>query len=370
MTISVIDVSGDPYARGNAFGLNRREPIDAFTRDWLSHLSRVGVGDPHAYLRQMLQDTDFLTATRTHAPDLLEEVRGIAAGSGQREDIVLAAQFMDEEWAYRKQATQKCSSIGIVSGPTLTWLAQNMDLGAYTDGHQLALRTAPHGAQPGMLIFTVGSMLALLGVNSRGIGVCVNSLPQLPSAREGLPVAFVIRKVLQARDMADAIHTVRSVPHATGQHYVIAGPGWVRSFEASCESVVEYQPPDPLRVLHTNHPLTQVTSSTPPYYANSIARLRSLTARLMHGTPDLNAIQAALSASDDPDHPVCRLPSKHADADPINFTTGSLIAALQPHAPTLDTWISPGPPTRGYNPIQLPSTQAVEARSRSAEPEC
>jgi isopenicillin-N N-acyltransferase like protein len=281
-----------------------------------------------------------------------EEVRGIAVGADQPLDVVLASQFMDEEWAYRGAAEQKCSSLAIRSSEGLTWLGQNMDLGQHTDGHQVVMRIAPHGSEPGALVFTIGGMVGLLGVNARAIGVCVNSLPQLPHAREGLPVAFVIRKLLQARTLAEAVEAVSTVPHSTGQHYLIAGPGWVRSFEASARGVVEYHAPDPERVLHTNHPLAQAGEgmSSSPYLANSFARLRSLTDRLMRGVPDLDAIQAALCASDDPEHPVCRLSATGAAA----LTTGSLITALETQSTTVDAWISAGPPSlRGYERVSL-----------------
>lgn len=366
MNLAVVDLSGEPFARGRAFGLARREHIAAFTRDWLESLRDAGLSDPVAYVSRMLQETDFLTAIRAHVPDVLEEVRGIADGADQSLDVVLASQLMDEEWAYRPQflrrgeAEQKCSSLAIRSGQGLTWLGQNMDLGRHTDGHQVVMRIASHGVEPGALVFTIGGMVGLLGVNARSIGVCVNSLPQLPYASEGLPVAFVIRKLLQARNMAEAVEVVSTVPHATGQHYLIAGPRWVRSFEASACGVVEYHSPDPARVLHTNHPLAQAADGmgSSPYLSNSLARLRSLNDRLMQGVPDLDAIKDALCASDDPEHPVCRLPAKDARRDcaagPAGLTTGSLIAALEEQSAAVDNWISAGPPAvRGYERVSL-----------------
>jgi len=149
----------------------------------------------------MLRHTDFLTAIRKHAPDLLEEVRGIAVGAIQPVELLLASQFMDEEWAYRRrlqaaETPEKCSSVAVTRSG-LTWIGQNMDLGDYTDGHQVLTRIAPSGVEAGALIFTIGGMIGLMGVNSRGVGVCVNFLPQLANSPQGLPVAFVIRRLLQ-----------------------------------------------------------------------------------------------------------------------------------------------------------------------------
>jgi hypothetical protein len=233
-----------------------------------------------------------------------------------------------------------------------------MDLDGYTDGHQVVMRIAPHAPEPGGLVFSVGGMIALMGVNARGVGVCVNALPQLPAARKGLPVAFVIRKLLQAENVAGATRIVHDIPHASGQHYLVADPTAIRSFEASASGVIEYHSPNPARVLHTNHPLVEELSNA--YAArdqtNSVARLKSLRNRLTTGDVGLQAIMAALSSRDDPDHPVCRvlaLRDVAASAGGTNrFTTGSMISALAQGPQTVESWVSAGPPSlREYTRI-------------------
>jgi hypothetical protein len=236
-----------------------------------------------------------------------------------------------------------------------------MDLGSYTDGHQVLLRIAPAEGRPGALVFSTAGMIGLMGVNATGVGVCVNSLPQLPSAPAGVPVAFMLRRLLQAESLAEASRLVQDLPHATNQHYVIAEPGAVRSFEASAAGVTEFHPPQPDRVLHTNHPLSeeQGAPETEAARANTVARLASLTGRLAAGRPGLEEIQAALSAFDDPRHPVCRL---RGERGLINFTTGSMISALRPAPAAIQSWVSAGPPSLGgYAAATLKATPGVEA---------
>ena len=366
MTIDVIVLAGDAFTRGVTFGAARRSQIEAFNSDWLASLHAVGIPSPRTYVAEMLRHTDFLTAIRKHAPDLLEEVRGIAVGATQPVELLLASQFMDEEWAYRRrlqahaETPQKCSSVAVTRSG-LTWIGQNMDLGGYTDGHQVVTRIAPHGAEAGALIFTIGGMLGLMGVNARGVGVCVNFLPQLPNASQGLPVAFVIRRLLQEGSATAAAGLVSVLPHATGQHYLIADPISVRSFEASAAGVIEYHSPDPSKVLHTNHPVAGDTGDVPAKAdsVDSVARLRALTHRLMNGDPDLDAIKAALCSRDDPDHPVCKVRSGNEHVNPpsgtTTFTTGSMISALEHGSPMIDVWVSSGPPNlRGYEHMSLP----------------
>ena len=218
-----------------------------------------------------------------------------------------------------------------------------MDLGGYTDGFQALLAPAAEGDKPAALIFTVAGMIGLMGLNAAGVGVCVNALPQLPSAPHGLPVAFVMRRLLQTASLAEAASLVLALPHATNQHYLIAAPGGVRSFEASAAGVTEYRPPDPSRILHTNHPLAAEGAGEPASARfNSVARLAALQARLSGGAPGLAEIRAALCSRDDPQNPVCRVRGEPGGL--TAFTTGSILSALAPER--VETWISPGPPSR------------------------
>jgi hypothetical protein len=301
----------------------------------------------------MLHDTDYRSSIRAHVPNLLEEVDGIADGAEIPRELVFALQLLDEEWAYRvrrlKRAPRldKCSSLAIISESGPTWIGQNMDLGSYTDGWQALLRIDENGQRPTGLVFTTAGMIGLMGVNAAGVGVCVNSLPQLPSAAEGLPVAFVVRRLLQSRSIDEAAGIVLTIPHATNQHYVIAQAGAARSFEACAAGVSEYHAPDPMRVFHTNHPLSEVQGApaSEAQRKDTVARLRSLEERLSGGKPGLLEIQGALSASDDPSHPVCRL--RRPDGGPIGFTTGSMISALRLEPADLESWVSAGPPSLG-----------------------
>lgn len=362
MKIQVITLSGSPYARGQEYGAARCHEIQAWLSAWLESIRQADVSDPEKYLSAMMRDTHFSDAINKYTPDLYQEIQGIATGAHQSTERLMAAQLMDEEWEYRKSSRnfygvpEKCSSLAIKSDDGPTWIGQNMDLGGWTDGHQVLLHFEPCALQPAALVFTMGGMIGLLGVNACGVAVCVNAMPQLPGARRGLPVAFFVRRILQAQNIAEAVRTVCTIPHATGQHYLIADATRIRSFEASAEGVVEFLSADPSRVLHTNHPLTE----QPQYPLSALAhlntreRLRSLAARLSTGAVDLEAIQAALSSSDDPNHPVCRpLPIKELNAV-TNFTTGSMVSRLEHNADTIKTWVSMGPPSiRPYAAFEL-----------------
>jgi len=358
--LRLVRARGGARDRGVAIGRALKSQIAAHLAAWRRSLPADG--DADGYVAGLLAETDFAPAIRRHAPELLAELEGMAEGAGLRADQLYALQLLDEEWAYRARrsgepALPKCSSLAIVAADGPSWIGQNMDLGGYTDGAQVMLEIAGEGRSPDALVFSTAGMLGLMGVNAAGVGVCVNSLPQLPSAPEGLPVAFVLRCLLQARSLAAAADLVQTLPHATNQHYLIAEPGAARSFEASAAGVTEYHPPEPARIFHTNHPLAAATTIDEPPAAreNSQARLASLATRLATAAADLGEIQAALCASDDPRHPVCR--SIRVGGEPSTITTGSMISALSPSG--VRAWASAGPPReRAYQAFELAEVAA------------
>ena len=348
-----VRAGGAARDRGVAIGRALRSSVGAHLDAWRRSLPG---GDPDDYVAKLLDETDFNPAIHRHAPDIWDELAGVAEGAGQPLDQLYALQLLDEEWAYRARrgaaSPPKCSSLASVNADGTSWLAQNMDLGDYTDSFQVMLRIddADH---PSALVFSTAGMLGLMGVNAAGVGVCVNSLPQLPSAPQGLPVAFVLRRLLQALSLEEAADLVQQLPHATNQHYLIAEPGAARSFEASAAGVVEYHPPTPGCILHTNHPLaaTPVLPEAPIARENSEARLRSLVGRLSAGPAGEEAIGSALCANDDPRHPVCReIPPP--GSGPATITTGSMISLLGSRG--VRSWVSAGPPSeRGYHAFRL-----------------
>jgi hypothetical protein len=102
----------------------------------------------------------------------------------------------------------------------------------------------------------VAGKLSLAGMNNYGVGICCNSVLQLDFNPRGLPEDFIVRKVLQQMDLANALTFMRSVPHASGQNYVLGDPHDVVDLECSAHRVVEAPPlPVSRRVYHTNHPL-------------------------------------------------------------------------------------------------------------------
>jgi hypothetical protein len=131
-----------------------------------------------------------------------------------------------------------------------------MDSPAYYDGFQMLLRVCEPDSDVESLVFTVAGKLSLAGMNNHGVGICCNTVLQLNFNPRGLAEDFIVRKILQQKTLTDALKFMRTIPHASGQNYILGGPEGVVDLECSASKVVEFNPlPDRKRVYHTNHPM-------------------------------------------------------------------------------------------------------------------
>ena len=345
---AVLEISGTPRQRGSAHGEGLRPLIAERDRCWRQEIETRTKISADDFIEDFLQRTNFTPAIERWTPDLHEEVKGIAEGSGLSYRAILAAQFMDEEWWFQRQYRNHCSSFGAAARdghPVL--VGQTMDLPNWMDGFQTLLLI--RGAQPGLdaYVVTAAGMIALTGMNSRGLGVSVNTLMQLNSSADGLPVAFITRRLIETPVLGEAANFLQAVRHASGQNYILGDATAVRDFECSAGRVAEVRAAADGRIWHTNHPLenrdlrTDLTESWWERQArDSGCRLETL-ARRLEGGPALTADRAAamLSARDHPEFPVSQ---EITDADD-GFTFAAMIAELGSQPRLL---IAPGAPSR------------------------
>jgi isopenicillin-N N-acyltransferase like protein len=332
--LRVVDVAGSPREIGTAHGEELREVIAEGIERW--------PGRDEKYVDTFLASTDFVKAIESFTPSLLDEVRGIAEGSRQRFETVLAYQMMDEEWAHRVSASrartasvEACSAFGALREDGSALVAQNMDLPSHYDGTQVVLRVRPVDS-PAVLVFTPAGLIGTTGLNQEGVGVCVNALAQLRHSQSGLPVGFVLRGILERTTAEDAARFVRTVPHATGQNYLLGGPRDLYDFEASPSHVAELIR-DGAQLMHTNHVLA--SDDIDPQVrddprSTSVARLERLRRDLGESGSGVS-VEAVKGALSDREVPVC-VP-RGSDW----MTLGSVVMELA-EEPLLH--VAPGPP--------------------------
>jgi predicted choloylglycine hydrolase len=325
--VPVIKLDGNPYDRGLQHGRQLQVEIKEVFSKWKANIRHAIKGDPDSVLTAFLRATDFERSTKKFAPELWEEVKGIAAGSGQSFNDVFAFQLVDEFWVYLDSVfnlkNHHCSSLGVAA--TLNhpaYLAQNTDLEGYMHGYQVLLHIGATKTEPEQYIVSCAGLVALNGLNDRGIGICVNTLMELKASTDGLPVAFIIRKILNTVNGTDALSFLKTVNHASGQNYILGIVDSVYDFEASSGQVVRFIPKvgNGSVVYHTNHALVnhEVKDWYQRYHQrvlagetrtqNSESRFSSLESRLAIDSEEISVeiIKNTLRAKDDKLNPVCR----------------------------------------------------------------
>lgn len=350
---------GTPKQRGRTHGETLRTKIRELVKKWKDDIGESLEMSPDKYLREFEEATDFQPAIERWCPGLLEEVAGMAEGAGVDFETMYSFQMGDEHyWYQRKKWLEKtgvegvgCSALGVfgeANGRPL--LAQNMDIETMYDGAQVLLQIKHQESSLESFVYTSAGYLALTGLNNRPLGICCNALLQLNYSVDGLPVAFIIRRVLELSNLAEARKFLAGIKHASGQNYLVGDREKVESWECSGSKVSQFVPyARATRVYHTNHPLAnddqsiyrKILEQTPPEKrpkgrSNSEVRQDFLAERLKDTWKRIT-VDTVKSILGSREIPIC-FENKEGSR---GFTFGCLIMELSPQ-PTLH--LSPGPP--------------------------
>lgn len=284
--LTVIELSGAPRERGRIHGESLRHLVYEAVQSWkyFLHLTQPDIDE---YIEALVNQAGFLAAARQHTPHLVEEVHGIAEGADLPFAEVFALQLMDEGgWFGRsedKADFERCTSLGCSrqnDQPAI--LAQNLDWTNIFKGFEVIFRLKDEQSGIVALIPSIPGIIGTCGVNNRGIGVCTNALWRwLNSSAEGLPVNFFVRSLLEQTSLADAVNFLHSIPHASGENYLISDFEQVVDYECSPEQIRQFIPFEGANVVyHTNHPLVNDDCAHSPTEAGPFERLDYLEFRL------------------------------------------------------------------------------------------
>jgi predicted choloylglycine hydrolase len=360
----ILTLAGPARLRGRIHGETMRAKIQQLMGSWKDWLVQEGRGSSYQYCQDLVCETNFMNAIQKWTPDLLEEVKGIAEGAALDFSTIFAFQLQDEDWWFGQermsaQPTQPrgCSSIGWkkdTRSPSI--VAQNMDMPDFLDNYQVVMHIKDDRSEVESLVFSVCGLLALNGVNNHSLGVVCNNLSQLNHSKDGLPVAYVHRGVLEKRSFQEAESFLKNISHASGQNYMLGDPARVVDLECSANQVAEYSQPALSRsVCHTNHPFANTDLRSAPTGFNgddpeggiSIGSVDSRTRFdvLYHQLEGIDsyvesnlvATKRLLRSHDSVSHPVCRHPAPGLSW----MTLGTSIMILEEH-PQLH--VCPGPP--------------------------
>lgn len=256
--LRILQVVGSPYERGFQHGQLLKTEIHELVQIWKNDLQKTYKMNPDSFITTFVNGTNFIPAIKKFTPNLFEEVRGIADGAEIEFNTMYSFQLVDEQWVLgQKIANAGCTSFAVrktKNNPTIN--AQNLDI-PFFHGYATLLHMKDPKAGLEAFILTFPGLIGTNGLNNKPVSVCVNALTQLQPAEDGLPVAFIVRGVLEQNSYLEAEAFLKKIKHAAGQNYIIADVDNMTSFECSEKVVTPVIPFEGASfTYHTNHPIT------------------------------------------------------------------------------------------------------------------
>ena len=272
-SIPVLDLAGTPGQLGAAHGESQRDRIRDHAERFLGLLLSVAAV---RLTEQQLWDrwAPQVAVNRRLAPDLVEEMQGIARGAAVPfERVFLLNSLLDlNSFRYLDLATAfaGCSTFAVAAeaGTGKTLVGQTYDMPAFHQDYLTLLRLKP-AAGPRQLVFTFAGIVGAAGLNEAGIALNINYLSPLDVGLGRLH-SVVVRQVLASTQLADALTHPVLPPRAGGAHFLVADrDGNVVSIETTARRfVVAY--PEGGAIGHTNHYLAAELRDTEYLRAGSI----------------------------------------------------------------------------------------------------
>jgi isopenicillin-N N-acyltransferase like protein len=246
-------------------------------------------------------------------PDLLEEIRGIAAGSENDVAAILTLNARSEI-ALGPRMIDGCTAIAAFGAATAsgrTILCQNWDWRGSQRDAFVAL-SIEQEEKPTITMLTEAGIVGKIGFNDQGLGVCLNAIITDELRPDGTPLHVVLRGILESRNLGEAIQTVADASIASAANFLVAQDGVGAVDIEAVPSRIDVLLPEEGVLAHTNHlegrRLTHVVDLAMNVLPDSyprLARARELSAR-QHGELDVEAMQDILrDHANEPDG-ICR----------------------------------------------------------------
>jgi isopenicillin-N N-acyltransferase-like protein len=279
MLFPQITLSGAPYERGRHYGTQAAPQI---RRSIASYALLFAYERGFDWQAAQTEARAYLPVLETQVPDLLAEMQGIADGAGRRLLEIVALNARTEllggvssgqhpafaEATGRNKARgvpelTECTTMAALPGATAsntTLLAQTWDWLRSQRKACVVLRVKEPGC-PDLLTLTEAGIIAKIGLNSAGLGVCLNILRSTSDGlRPALPIHVLLRRLLQMTTYQEAQSLVQQTPAAASSCISIAAAGQAVSLEITPDSTAALEPHNSL-LVHTNHCLLRSTST-------------------------------------------------------------------------------------------------------------
>jgi isopenicillin-N N-acyltransferase-like protein len=253
----------------------------------------------------------FLQYSKQHVPEYVAEIQGAADAAGlELGDLfsTICEEIGDPNYRYTRGCSDLIASDDVTrDGNVLA--AHNNDTHSSTQEHVTIVHYRVDG-EPEIVAVGYGGLGISVGYNSAGLSLTGNQLDS-NDMRPGVPRMLLVRKILSAKTIVEAIDAAVLQPRASNYNQVISDSnGEIYSIEGSATDYEPLYAEDGYHV-HTNHytsPPMRHFEADRQWIASSIVRYNR-GRRLLKGNLGKITVQTMMEAlSDHVGHPrsICR----------------------------------------------------------------
>ncbi len=305
-----ITVSGPPFALGCQLGEAAREEVRGFAA---IALKRVNKTIRVSRAKAMELAAASLPYIEAYDPAMLEELRGVAHSSGVPLEELILLQIRNQ---LQPEKEAGCTSFALApqAAGQGSVVGQNWDNDPALDPFTVVLTRRPEG-KPALMNVTQAGLIAYIGLNSEGLGLCMNTLPA-PSRPLGVPHYFTVRGIYEATSLDGAVEAVSRAQRAIPANIIIASPQGPADLEVTVDQVHVLRDQGRGLVTHTNHclhpELVPINDSFPELIQSGPRKQRIDHLLQAAGGPlGIETLKQALRDHQDYPHSICRHPNDH-----------------------------------------------------------
>jgi hypothetical protein len=113
--LPILHLNGTPYENGFQHGAIMKNRIINLIKLWKKDIEDNYQIPADEFIKMFLDSSDYIPAIKKWTPDLLEEIKGISAGSGIDFKTIFTFQLTDEIWTNARliNIPHHCTSVGI-----------------------------------------------------------------------------------------------------------------------------------------------------------------------------------------------------------------------------------------------------------------
>ncbi len=217
--LELIDAKGTWHEIGRQYGEACSEGIKKNVEVFVNGIASINKVDKKAILATAQK---FVKPVEEYAPEFMDEMKGIAEGakvSFEEVFFLTASLELDEYYPLLAGGCTSfaCSGEATKNGETI--IGQNLD---WIPGMEFVILRAQPTEGPKSLLFSWAGGLSIPGMNSCGLGHQANLLLSPTASGVGVPFMVLHQKILQQKNLADAISVLSKAPRTGSWNYLLA----------------------------------------------------------------------------------------------------------------------------------------------------